>query len=173
MRESFIIYWAISLKQGFKREEGDSVKRNTKSLWGNRGPHENQLRVTTKFHGGEEIRGHRKTSVSLATKSINHQLFIPYVFVPITWTQIPNSFIFSLIIKTNVLAVRNHPQCNLSILVYNLYWYTISVYSVMTPFICSVLRYSMQLQTWDWHPCCLVACFFDLTVCHRSVLSCW
>lgn len=97
------------MKQGFKREEGDSVKRNTKSLWGNRGPHENHLRVKTKFHGGEEIRGHRKTSVSLATKSINHQLFIPYVFVPITWTQIPNSFIFSLIIKTICARCKKSP----------------------------------------------------------------
>lgn len=39
---------------------GDSVKREAKSIFGERGPCENQLRERTKSHGGEEIRGHGK-----------------------------------------------------------------------------------------------------------------
>lgn len=51
---------------------GDSVKRDAKSIFGERGPHKKQLRERTKFHGREEIRGHGKISVFLRIKSICH-----------------------------------------------------------------------------------------------------
>lgn len=72
---AFIIYRAISLKQGFKRD--------AKSVLGEREPCENELRERTKFHRGEEIEGHGTVSVPQKAESIHSQRFTPFDFVPI------------------------------------------------------------------------------------------
>ena len=68
-------FWSKALKG--RREMGDSVKRDAKSIFGERGPHKKQLRERTKFHGREEIRGHGKISVFLRIKSICHNFSFP------------------------------------------------------------------------------------------------